>query len=82
MNPRLKNVTARSLIRALERDGFVFKRQKGSHRIYKHPDRGTWVSVPYHHSGRPLPKGTLHGLIGDAGWTDEDLIRLKLTRKG
>ena len=82
MSPRLKNITARSLIRALEKDGFILKRQKGSHRIYKHPDRGNWVSVPYHHSAQTLPTGFLHGLIEDAGWTDDDLIRLRLQRKG
>jgi predicted RNA binding protein YcfA (HicA-like mRNA interferase family) len=78
----LKNITARSFIRALERDGFAFKSQRGSHRIYKHPQRGNWVSVPYHHSGETLRKNLLSGLIADAGWTEEDLIRLKLMRRG
>lgn len=45
MSPNQKNITAREFVRALERDGFIFKRQKGSHKIYKHPIRGNWVSV-------------------------------------
>ena len=81
MSPELKNITAREFIRALERDGFVFKRQKGSHKIYKHPERGNWVSVPYH-PGEAFTKGFLAGLIDDAGWSEDDLIRLKLIRKG
>jgi predicted RNA binding protein YcfA (HicA-like mRNA interferase family) len=80
MSPKLKNTTAIKFIRALERDGFIFKRQKGSHRIYKHPQRGNWVSVPYH-PGDTFTMGILNGLIDDAGWTKDDLIRLKLTRE-
>jgi len=84
MNPRLKNVTVRSFIRALEKDGFVLKRKsgKGSHRAYIHPVSGVRVRVPYHHSGEPLRPGTLHRLVKAVGWTDEDLIRLGLMRKG
>ncbi len=80
MSPNLKNITARGFVRALERDGFIFKRQKGSHKIYKHPIRGNWVSVPYHPGGT-FTKGTLDGLIDDAGWTEDDLVRLKLMKK-
>ena len=80
MSAKLKNITAREFVRALERDGFVFKRQKGSHKIYKHPERGNWVSVPYHPGGT-FTKGLLYGLIDDAGWTEGDLIRLKLMKE-
>lgn len=80
MSPKLRNITAREFVRALERDGFIFKRQKGSHKIYKHPERGNWVSVPYHPGGT-FTKGILGGLIDDAGWTEDDLIRLKLMKK-
>ncbi len=78
MSPKLKNVKVRRFIRALKRDGFVLKRQHGSHRIYVHPQKGRQVIVPYHHSGENIPIGLLHGLIEDAGWTKDDLIRLKL----
>lgn len=40
------NLTARKLIRALERDGFQLERSKGSHHHYKHPD-GRRVTVTY-----------------------------------
>jgi len=80
MSSKLKNITATKFIKALERDDFIFKRQKGSHKIYKHPRRGNWVSVPYHPS-ETFTKGILEGLISDAGWIEDDLIRLKLMRK-
>jgi hypothetical protein len=34
------------------------------------------------HQGETFTKGILDALIDDAGWTDDDLIRLKLMRKG
>lgn len=84
MSPKLRSVTVRSFIRALEKDGFVLRKRsgKGSHRVYIHPDSGVRVRVPYHHSGEPLRPGTLHRLIEAVGWTDEDLIRLRLMRRG
>jgi len=77
----MKNITVRKLIKALEKDGFILKMQDGSHRTYKHSD-GRWVVVPFHHSGKVLPSGTLNSIIKDLNWTNDDLIRPRLTRKG
>jgi predicted RNA binding protein YcfA (HicA-like mRNA interferase family) len=82
MSPKIKNITAMEFIKALEKDGFVLKRQKGSHRIYVKTENGRQVVLAYHHSGESLRTGTLSNLINDAGWTEDDLIRLKLIRKG
>jgi len=35
----LRSLTARELISALSRDGFVLDRQAGAHQLYLHPDR-------------------------------------------
>ena len=35
---QLKNLSARKLIAALQQDGFLFRRQDGSHQRYVHPD--------------------------------------------
>jgi predicted RNA binding protein YcfA (HicA-like mRNA interferase family) len=35
----LRTLTARELISALARDGFVLDRQAGAHQLYLHPDR-------------------------------------------
>jgi predicted RNA binding protein YcfA (HicA-like mRNA interferase family) len=45
---RLRSVTARQLDGALLADGFVFRRQTGSHRRYAHPD-GRRVTLTVHH---------------------------------
>jgi len=77
MNPELRNVSVRQLLRALERDGFVWTRGTGGHRIYVHPD-GRWVPVTFHAPGDTFPSGTLGSMLRSAGWTDADLRRLGL----
>jgi len=75
---RLRSVTPRKLIAALERDGFYFARQKGSHQRFHHPD-GRRVTVAPHGSGDTFKIKTLRSIIElQAGWTDEDLNRLGL----
>lgn len=68
---RLNNVSARECIRALERAGFVFKRQKGSHIIMG--KLGRRVSVPNHN---PIKPGTLRNIIDQAGLTVDEFLEL------
>jgi predicted RNA binding protein YcfA (HicA-like mRNA interferase family) len=72
-----RGLAARAFIRALEADGFVLQRSRGSHRIYKN-SKGRRVAVAYHATGDTFPIGTLRAMIESAGWQDEDLRRLKL----
>ena len=72
-----RGISARRLVRALEADGFVLQRVRGSHRIYRHAD-GRRVVLAYHALGDTFPIGTLRAMIADAGWKDDDLRRLGL----
>jgi predicted RNA binding protein YcfA (HicA-like mRNA interferase family) len=72
-----RGVTAREFVRALQADGFVLQRVRGSHRVFRHPD-GRRAVVAYHSPGDTFPIGTLRAMIADAGWQDEDLRRLGL----
>ena len=77
---RLRSVTARELIAALERDGFKLDRQVGSHRHYIHPDRRR-VTVSFHGAGETFAVKTLKAMIEmQAHWSEGDLLRLKLIR--
>lgn len=74
----LRSVTARELIAALKRDGFLFTRQKGSHQQFRHPD-GRQVTVAPHGAGDTFIPKTLKSMIElQARWTREDLKRLNL----
>jgi predicted RNA binding protein YcfA (HicA-like mRNA interferase family) len=75
----LRNLSAREIISALVRDGFSFDRGDGSHQIYYHPDHRR-VTVIFHGGSSTFTRKTLKSMIEQAGWTEEDLKRLKLMR--
>jgi predicted RNA binding protein YcfA (HicA-like mRNA interferase family) len=77
MNQELKNIQAQELIKALEADGFQWTHSKGSHRVYRHFD-GRRVVVSYHRPGATFPPKTLMAMLKGAGWSEDDLRRLKL----
>jgi len=62
------SMNSRDIIRRLKRDGWRLVRSKGSHRQFKHPDKGGLVTVP--HPKRDLPLGTLRAIFKQAGWSD------------
>lgn len=70
--PKLPAVTAREIVRVLEKAGFSFVRQKGSHRIYVKENAA--VTVPYHPGD--LRKHTLSAIIKQAGLTIEEFLNL------
>lgn len=72
---KLPRVTGREVVRALERAGFVFDRQRGSHVILIHPQTRQRVSVPVH-AGRIVKLGTLKGILEDAGLSRDEFGRL------
>ncbi|MCD8326294.1 MAG: type II toxin-antitoxin system HicA family toxin [Lachnospiraceae bacterium] len=46
-------------------DGWVFEKQTGSHRHYKHPTKPGKVTIPFH--SKELPKGTENSIRKQAG---------------
>ncbi len=74
MTEKLPRITAREVIHAVEKSGFFFVRQSGSHKIYKNKE-GKRVTVPYH-SGKILHPKLLKSILKDAGLTDEEFKKL------
>jgi predicted RNA binding protein YcfA (HicA-like mRNA interferase family) len=75
VNQRLPALTAREVIRALERAGFVVSRQSGSHcRLIHATDPARKITVPVH-SG-DLKRGTLRGIIAQAGFAVDEFLKL------
>jgi predicted RNA binding protein YcfA (HicA-like mRNA interferase family) len=74
VTPRLPSITARELVRALQRAGYEVQRQKGSHITLRHPLTRRTTVVPMHAGDvkRPL----LRMIIQQAGLTEEDMARL------
>lgn len=73
MSERLPVVSGQQLIAALEKVGWVVARQRGSHVRLKHAGRTTPLVVPLH---RELKRGTLAGILRDAGVDRDDLREL------
>lgn len=69
MSKKLPRITAADAIRVLEKTGFLFSRQSGSHKIYK-DKKGRRATVPYH-SGKILHPKVLASILRDADLTVE-----------
>ena len=64
-------VSAQQAVAALERAGFVYVAQRGSHRKYRHPQTGRRCVVPMH---RTLATGTLASVLRQAGLSTEEFV--------
>ncbi|QOI96389.1 MAG: type II toxin-antitoxin system HicA family toxin [Flammeovirgaceae bacterium] len=58
--------TAKDIIAILERNGFEFKRSKGSHHIYENSTTRK-IAVVLVHGNKDMPKGTFFGILKQAG---------------
>jgi predicted RNA binding protein YcfA (HicA-like mRNA interferase family) len=67
------DLSGRALIRALEKVGFVVRRQRGSHIILHRSNPPARVVVPDH---KNLRVGTLRTILNSAGLTVEELLEL------
>ena len=67
------DLSGREVRAALERVGFVFRRQSGSHMVLRREDPYARAVVPDH---KQIRTGTLRRIIADAGLTVEEFMRL------
>jgi predicted RNA binding protein YcfA (HicA-like mRNA interferase family) len=70
---KLPRISGRECTRALEKAGFQFKRQEGSHIILRRTDPFAQLVVPDH---RELDRGTLRAIIRQSGLSVEEFIKL------
>ncbi len=73
--PKLPLVSGPEAVRAMEKTGFAFIRQSGSHIVLqKRESAGTTTVVVPNHS--ELAKGTLRAILRKAGLSVEDFVKL------
>ena len=70
---RLPSLNWQRVTTAMERAGFVFDRQKGSHMVYYHPDTNRTIVIPRH---REIKMGTLREILREANLTREEFRKL------
>jgi predicted RNA binding protein YcfA (HicA-like mRNA interferase family) len=71
---KLPVVSGKEVVKALAKLGYSVDHQRGSHIILRHsqpPHRR--ITVPNHHE---LAKGTLRGIIREAGLTVDEFVEL------
>jgi predicted RNA binding protein YcfA (HicA-like mRNA interferase family) len=67
---KLPVLSAREVLRALERLGFEEVHRRGSHAKLKHVD-GRIIIIPYHNE---VDRYTLRGALRDAGISEQDFL--------
>ncbi len=71
--PKLPALRPREVARILERAGFNFQRQKGSHQLYVKGSKG--ITIPWHN--KDLKKGTLRKIIKETRLTIEEFLTFR-----
>ncbi len=72
---RLPSLTARQVIRALKKAGFVEDRQKGSHLVMRHPATNARTVIPVH-PGKTLKGPLLRAILDDAKLSPAEFLKL------
>ena len=73
--PKLPALTARQVIGALKRVGFIEDRQKGSHLILIHAEKRARTVVPIH-AAKTIKPPLLRAIIRDANLSVDEFIEL------
>jgi len=72
---KLPSLTARKVVRALRRAGFIEDRQRGSHVILIHPETKARTVVLVH-PGRTIKEPLLRAIVRDANLSVEEFVEL------
>ncbi|HLA48565.1 MAG: hypothetical protein A3I04_01110 [Nitrospinae bacterium RIFCSPLOWO2_02_FULL_39_110] len=70
---KLPAISGRECIKALEKKGFYFKRQEGSHIILRRDNPYAMVVVPDH---KELDRGTLRAIIRQVNLSVDEFVKL------
>jgi len=70
---KLPRISGRECVRALEKKGFYFRRQAGSHIILRRDDPFSQIVVPDH---KELDRGTLRAIVRQAGLGIDEFCKL------
>lgn len=73
MNKLPRGLSGKEIRKTLEKAGFYFKRQKGSHIVMRQDKPFSQVVVPDH---RSIDTGTLASILDGAGLSIEEFVKL------
>jgi predicted RNA binding protein YcfA (HicA-like mRNA interferase family) len=70
---KLPRISGRECVKVLEKAGFQFKRQEGSHIVLRRTDPFAQLVVPDH---KELDRGTLRAIIRQASMNVDEFVKL------
>lgn len=70
---KLPLLSSKEVCKFLEKEGFQFIRQKGSHKFYRHSDGRTTV-VPFH-SNKDIKRSLLREILNEIRMTREEFFK-------
>lgn len=68
----MKPISGKRMCRILKKNGWGLTRIRSSHHAFEKPGNPNVVIVPVH-GNKDLKAGTQHGIMKDAGLTEDDL---------
>lgn len=71
---KLPLITVKQFEKLLFQLGFEFKRQKGSHVFYRHPD-GRYTTLP-HHGNQVISRSLIRQILREIELSPDEFIRL------
>ena len=71
---KLPLITVKNFEKLLFELGFEFKRQRGSHVFYRHPD-GRYTTLP-HHGNQVISRSLIRQILREIELSPEEFIRL------
>ena len=71
--PKLSSLKAKEIEKILLENGFVIKRQTGSHKIFYNPKTQKTTVVPVH--TKVIPRGTVQSIIRQSDLQKEKFIK-------
>ncbi|OGI95215.1 hypothetical protein A2917_01005 [Candidatus Nomurabacteria bacterium RIFCSPLOWO2_01_FULL_42_17] len=77
--PKLPNVKGKTLLKILEKEGYLLDHIQGSHHILRRQD-GKKTTIPIHGS-KDMPKGTLLGILTDLDISKDEFFLLLKKKK-
>lgn len=70
--PKFPSLKAKEVEKVLEKTGFIFARQNGSHKIYL--KNKIYITLPWHNKDMRI--GTIKAIIKQSGLTAEEFLGL------
>ena len=70
---KLPKISGQDCVKALKKEGFYLKRQKGSHMVLRRDNPFAQIIVPTH---KELDRGTLRAIIRQAGLSVSEFVDL------